>query len=126
MAEGRYPTRRHPKHFAEPSGGPLSTLRAHDLGIWLHLGCAEGHRSSCAGAPITSHTSPYSHGSATTPTRMRPNGTPPRRPLARRRAAPGRHPACDLQDGAAGAHIRRVRLFRIRTPAAPNEFSCLL
>ena len=107
VPEGRHPTRRHPKHFAEPSGGPLSTLRAHDLEIWLYLGCAEGHRSSCAGSPITSHTSPYSHGSAATPTRMRPNGTPPRRPLARRRAAPGKHPVCDLQDGAARAHIRR-------------------
>ena len=45
--------------------------------------------------------------SAAAPTQMRPNGTHPCRPLARRRAAPGRHPACDLHDGAAGAHIHR-------------------
>ena len=121
----RHPTRRHPKHFAEPSGGPLSTLRTHDPEIWLNLGCAEGHRSSCAGAPIASHTSPYCHGSATAPTQMRPNGTSPRRPLAWRRAAPRRHPACDLQDGAAGAHIRRSA-DNNRAPAPPNEFSFLL
>ena len=45
-------------------------------------------------------------GSAAAPTRMRPDGMPPRRPLARRRAAPGGHPACAPQDGAARAHIR--------------------
>ena len=39
---------------------------------------------------------------------MRANGAPPRRPLARRCAAPGGHPACAQQAGAARAHIRHL------------------
>ena len=71
VAARRHPTRRHPKHFAEPSGGRRWTLRAHDPDIWLYLACAEEHRSRCGRSPITGHTTPSSHGSAARP--------PPRR-----------------------------------------------
>ena len=108
VAARRHPTRRHPKHFAEPSGGRRWTLRAHDPDIWLYLACAEEHRSRCGRSPITGHTTPSSHGSAAPPTQMHPDDTPARRPLAWRGAAPGGHLACAPQDGAAHAHIRRL------------------
>ena len=108
VAARRHPTRRHPKHFAEPSGGRRWTLRAHDPDIWLYLACAEEHRSRCGRSPITGHTTPSSHGSAAPSTQMQPDDTPACRPLAWRGAAPGGYLACATQDGAARAHIRHL------------------